>query len=97
MLAAFRNRFASRSGDKTICIATFVGIDPGPLLALPEAQRMIKFWQIVPHVPYNLILAGGPRLESPGFSWAPRTLLAPHGVDVNHRKRRSVWPCHNSD
>ncbi|KAK5713224.1 hypothetical protein LTR15_011587 [Elasticomyces elasticus] len=77
---AFKDRFASRKDDETICIATFLGLDPAPLLAVPTTKRMPMLLQMLPHVPDNILFAGGPRLEEPGFRWAPQTLLAPFGT-----------------
>ncbi|KAK5695565.1 hypothetical protein LTR17_024582 [Elasticomyces elasticus] len=80
VFVAFKDRFASRKGDETVCIATFLGLDPARLLAVPTTERMPMLLQMLPHVPDNILFAGGPRLEEPGFRWAPQTLLALLGV-----------------
>ncbi|KAK3677844.1 hypothetical protein LTR78_001939 [Recurvomyces mirabilis] len=82
VLIAFKDRFASRKGDETICIATFLGLDPSPLLAIDEHERMPMLLQMMPHVPDNVLFGRGPRLERIGFGWCPQTLLAPYGIEV---------------
>ena len=80
-IAAIANRITSRTGDETICIATFLGIDPQPLLKVPEVDRMQLLLTLLSIIPASVLFASGPRLSSEGFRWAPRTLLAPYGVD----------------
>ncbi|KAK4574487.1 hypothetical protein LTR86_001328 [Recurvomyces mirabilis] len=82
LLIAFKDRFASRKGDETICIATFLGLDPSALLAIDEHERMPMLLKMMPHVPDNVLFGRGPRLERIGFGWCPQTLLAPYGIEV---------------
>lgn len=82
-IAAIANRITSRTGDETICIATFLGINPQPLLMIPDVDRMKVLFTLLPVIPATILFARAPRLSSEGFRWAPSTLLAPYGVD-NH-------------
>jgi Heterokaryon incompatibility protein (HET) len=80
MLLAISQRGTSRPDDEAICIATFMGIDPTPVVnALPE-HRMTTLLQNLPCLPKLILFAWGPRQQKPGFRWAPLSFLAPYGI-----------------
>lgn len=85
MLRALAHRTTSRAGDETICIATFMNIDPTPLLAEPPKNRMQKLICLLPVLSKAMLFAFGPRLQDLGFRWAPETLLSPHGYRKDFR------------
>ena len=80
MLRALAHRTTSRDGDEAICIATFMNIDPAPILAesLPK-KKMWKLLCCLPVLSKAMLFAHGPRLLERGFRWAPETFLFPHG------------------
>ena len=80
-IAAIANRITSHQGDETIYIANFLNTDPSPLLKEPTANRMRVLLTMLPVIPVSILFAVGPRLDAEGFRWAPRTLLAPFGVE----------------
>jgi hypothetical protein len=80
ILRAMYQRSTGRPDDETICIATFVGADPSPLLDSLPQHRMTKLLQIVPCIPRSVLFTWGPRQKTAGFRWAPLTFLAPHGI-----------------
>jgi hypothetical protein len=80
ILQAMYQRSTGRPDDESICIATFAGVDPAPLLRTPPQQRMIKLLQILPCIPRSALFTWGPRQTTAGFRWAPLTFLAPHGI-----------------
>lgn len=92
MLRAISHRSTGREGDETICIATFIGIDPTPLLDTVPQQRMTTLLQILPCIPSSIFFATGPRQQTPGFRWAPLTFLAPHGIGSEVRFPSSYTP-----
>lgn len=80
MLRALAHRTTSRVGDEAICIATFMNIDPAPILAESSPKtRMRKLLCCLPVLSKAMLFAYGPRFREPGFQWAPETFLAPHG------------------
>jgi hypothetical protein len=80
MLRAVSHRGTSRPDDETICIATFMHLDPAPLLdALPQ-HRMKMLLQMLPWIPKSALFAYGPRQQTPGFRWAPLTFMTPYGI-----------------
>ena len=80
MLRAIAHRTTSREGDETICIATFMDTDPAPILGEQPKDRMVRLLQNLPILSKAIMFAHGPRLEAPGFRWAPQTFLSPHGL-----------------
>ena len=86
MLRALAHRTTSRNGDEATCIATFMNIDPAPILAESSPKkRMWKLLCCLPVLSKAMLFAYGPRLLERGFRWAPETFLAPHGFrkDIN--------------
>ena len=81
LITAVANHITSHPGDETICIAGFLDIDPSPLFKEPLANKMRVLISMLPIIPLSILFAGGPRLDTEGFRWAPRTLLAPYGVE----------------
>lgn len=80
MLRALAHRTTSRDGDEAIWIATFMNIDPVPVLAESSPEK--KMWKLLcclPVLSRAMLFAHGPRLRERGFRWAPETFLAPHG------------------
>ncbi len=80
-------RSTSHQYDETLCLATLLGIDPAPLLAIPQEdleQRMVKFLQICGTLPRSILFQMPPRLNSPGFRWAPKSFLACFKGSASH-------------
>lgn len=71
-------RSTSHAADETICLATTLGLDVGPILDIPSKdheRRMIKLLQLMKVVPLLLPFQPPPRLEAVGFRWAPASFL----------------------
>jgi hypothetical protein len=71
-------RSTSHASDETICLATVLGLDPGPILNIPHKNlegRMIKLLQMMEVIPLLLPFQPPPRLETVGFRWAPASFL----------------------
>ncbi|OCL01411.1 hypothetical protein AOQ84DRAFT_383762 [Glonium stellatum] len=83
MLKAISHRVTTRQDDETICIATFLGIDPTPLLQAHAEDRMSILLALLPVTPPELLFATGPRLQMKGFRWASKSFLIPYGLDDN--------------
>lgn len=80
LLKAIAHRRTTRPGDETICIATFLGIDPTPLLKTPPGERMPVLLSLLPAIPAHILFTHGARLQSNGYRWAPQTFLSPYGL-----------------
>jgi hypothetical protein len=80
LLKAIVHRRTTRPGDETICIATFLGIDPTPLLAATVEERMPILMTLWKAIPPHVLFTRGTRLDVPGFRWAPRSFLSPFGL-----------------
>jgi hypothetical protein len=69
----------SHQFDETLCLATILGIDPGPLLEIPQEdldRRMIQFLKTCITFPLPILFQQPPRLAELGFRWASKSLLA---------------------
>ncbi|TLD32551.1 hypothetical protein E2P81_ATG05527 [Venturia nashicola] len=80
LLKAVAHRRTTRPGDEAICIATFLGLDPTTLLGAAQEKRMPILMNLLKAIPAHILFTWGPRLESPGLRWAPRTFLSPFGL-----------------
>lgn len=81
MLKAMSHRVTTRQGDETVCIATFLGIDPTPLPQAQSEDRMPILLTLLPVLLPELLFATGPRPQLKEFRWAPKSFLIPHGLD----------------
>lgn len=75
---ALTYRTTSVSTDEAICLAALLDLNVDNILNTPkepEERRMETFWRMVKRVPVTLAFHFRPRLEIPGYRWAPRTLL----------------------
>jgi hypothetical protein len=78
MWKALQWRSTSHRADETVCLATILGSDPGPILDLPEEDydgRMIKLLRIAEPLPLKPFFQLPPRLSQLGFRWAPASFL----------------------
>ena len=79
VLRTLQWRSTSRRGDEMVCMATLLGLDPLPVLDIPEmdySRRMIKLLQMVPEIPLGAIFQPPPQLHVEGFRWASPSFLA---------------------
>lgn len=81
MLRAIAHRTTSRNGDEAICIATYMNIDPTPLLAKPAEERLPHLLRSLPVLSKAMLFAHGPRCHEKGLRWAPQTFLHPNGYN----------------
>lgn len=63
--ACYRN--TSRSGDETICLATFLDLKVESLLSLPLEERMPTFLRQLPAILPDILFAHGRHIERKGF------------------------------
>ena len=77
-----RYRAVSVATDEPLLIANLLHLDAAHILGCSSiAQRMQRLWTLMPKasrgIPATIIFWLGPRLNIPGFRWAPATLLVP--------------------
>lgn len=76
---SLKNRMVSVASDEPLLIGNLLGLDVTGLLEVKKDQRMEKMWSFMPAVPrgipQNIVFRVGPRLTTPGYRWAPATLL----------------------
>lgn len=71
-----RSRQTSRFKDEPVCVATILGLDPGPLLAHEDPiERMASFYDTIGRFDPRIIFHRHPRLLREGYRWAPHSFL----------------------
>jgi hypothetical protein len=68
-------RTSSRVDDETLAIAPLFHIDVKSLTPHNGEARKMVFWKALKAAPTDVIFSDAPRLTTPGFRWAPRTLM----------------------
>lgn len=69
-------RDSSRLEDETVAIAPLLNIEASELTKVNDKDRMARFWRLLGRIPSNTIFLRCPRLEEPGLTWAPKSLMA---------------------
>ncbi|KAI9781137.1 MAG: hypothetical protein M1839_006245 [Geoglossum umbratile] len=84
---ATQTRSVSKQEDIPICLATLLGFDPAPVLAaIPPSyeRRLMAFYSLTSEYHPCVIFAPGPKLNAPGFRWAPASFCS-HWPKLSHR------------
>lgn len=88
---AIQHRGVSVPEDEPLCVSTVLNLDAVAMAASPRHQRMETLWRSMaatpPGIPKSMIFVRRPRLQSPGFRWAPATFRAPAGPAIT-----DAWP-----
>ena len=76
---ALQGRSISYAFDEPLVIGTLLGLDTDKILSGPKESRIHRMWSLMPSAPQGLpidvIFRACPKIEEPGFRWAPATLL----------------------
>ena len=81
---AFRS--TSVSTDEALCLGALLDLDMKRIVAVSEDQRMEEVWTLLgeaERIPPNALFAGGPKLRTKGYGWAPSSLLTSSNVDLH--------------
>ncbi|KAF9463932.1 hypothetical protein BDZ94DRAFT_578770 [Collybia nuda] len=84
------SRTTSKAEDETLAISSLLGVDAFDLVNLPAEQRMMTLLLKVRNLPSNVIFLSGPKLNEPGFGWAPRTLMIRQGIPLGTNDANAV-------
>ena len=92
---AMAYRSTSVSTDEALCLGALLDLDMKRILAVSEDRRMEEVWTLLgeaKRVPPNALFAGGPKLRTKGYGWAPSSLLTSSNSDLHsdHFKDRAV-------
>ena len=79
---SLRWRSTNRPSDETLAIASILGVQASVLVDLNPEQRMMQLIRDVGKLPRNILFLSGPKLQVPGFYWAPTSFMAAHGGSV---------------
>ena len=93
---ALQHRSVTVETDEALCISTLLGLPLEDLISVSNTveDRMSNVWRLIAEH-YGGILQGilklrYPRLETPGFRWAPKTLLN-EGTQYRGKARTLCW------
>jgi hypothetical protein len=73
--SVLRYRATSVATDEALCLTTLAQLKMEQVLGLEPAQRMKKFWELLP-IPAKIVFRTGDTLDEDGWRWAPRSLLS---------------------
>ncbi|KKY24098.1 putative het domain [Phaeomoniella chlamydospora] len=73
------DRSTSHAADEPSCLATLMNVDVSKILGTPKESRMRQFYLSLDTIPAGLLFLPGPKLDFPGFRWAPRSLMGEGG------------------
>ena len=94
-------RHSTDPDDEPFAIAPILRLQVSDLHQDSHEKRMVRFWQLIGKVPFNTIFLTCPRLQTRGFTWAPRSLMAvragsqmdtgPPSAQVTEYGLRNTW------
>ena len=80
-------RTTSKASDEAVILATMLDVDVREILRAPRNDHMCRmelFWNALSSIPPHVIFWIGPKLQNPGFRWAPATFLT--GRDLQYHQ-----------
>lgn len=86
MARAMAFRSTSVSTDEALCLGALLDLDIKRILAVSEDRRMEEVWKLLgeaERLPPNALFAGGSKLRTKGYGWAPSTLLSSSNEDLH--------------
>ncbi|OCH84933.1 hypothetical protein OBBRIDRAFT_807893 [Obba rivulosa] len=75
-------RTTSKAEDETLAISSLLHVDAFELVNLAPEKRMMTLLLRVRNVPSQLVFMTGPKLDIPGFRWAPKTFMTSGRVEA---------------
>lgn len=72
---SFADRKTTKVNDESICIATLMDFQIDDILEADGDQKMKLFYSKCDSIPPGVLFHDGPRIQDPGFRWAPRSFL----------------------
>ncbi|OCH91924.1 hypothetical protein OBBRIDRAFT_833835 [Obba rivulosa] len=79
---SLRGRSTSKPEDETLAISGLLDVNASELVDLPSPERMVALLLRVRKIASDIIFLSVPKLERPGFRWAPKTPMISDGPTV---------------
>lgn len=73
--SALRWRNTSRREDELLVVSTLLQAESRELFEAKGQERTKLLWLSLKDLPYDIPLRDGPKLNIPGFKWAPKTFM----------------------
>ncbi|KAB2570429.1 hypothetical protein DBV05_g10909 [Lasiodiplodia theobromae] len=78
---ALARRSTSVIQDEALCLGSLLGADMGSIAKASREDRMKTLLMHLPSIPQGLLFWNGPKMEDPGFRWAPRSFMGINNPD----------------
>jgi hypothetical protein len=75
LFGSLADRKTTKADDESICLATLMDFQIGDILKADGDQRMKLFYSKCDSIPPDVLFQFGPKIQDPGFRWAPRSFL----------------------
>lgn len=75
ILWALNWRSTSKIEDELLAITPLMNVDTDIIIGLEGEQKTQAFYQMIGNMPYDVFLHRGPKMTSPGFRWASKSLM----------------------
>ncbi|OCH84939.1 hypothetical protein OBBRIDRAFT_356083 [Obba rivulosa] len=79
---ALQSRTTSKPDDETLAVAGLFHVDALQLVVAGPEERMRLLLLKIREIPSEVIFLQGPKLSTPGFRWAPRSLMRSGGGPI---------------
>ena len=74
-----QDRSVSVSSDEPLCLSTLFDLEVAKVAEKPPLERMQEVWRLLSEtdlqIPLPLLFSSSPRLTTPGYRWAPSTII----------------------
>jgi hypothetical protein len=74
---AFRYRLTNAPKGEFLSVSGILDLDTELILSAEGDDRTRRFWMNLRWLPFNIPFLDGPKLNMPGFQWAPKTMMWP--------------------
>ncbi len=80
---AFRYRLTNVRKEEFLSVSGMLGLDVTSLSKTEDQERTRAFWLMLKWIPFNVPFLDGPKLQKPGFRWAPKTMMYPSSTQMD--------------
>lgn len=90
---AFRYRTTNAKQEEFLSVSGILGLETWHLVDQKGDARAKSFWANVKWIPFNVVLLQGPKLDIPGFRWAPKTMMFPSHISLDSESEGTKSEC----
>ena len=90
---AFRYRTTNAKQEEFLSVSGVLGLNTQSLVENKGDARVRLFWLNVRQIPFDVVLLQGPKLDAPGFRWAPKTMMSPSHISLDSESEGKKSEC----